>query len=218
MELVLAADRSGSMPMALLEEQRRGFAAAFRDEALQRAVISGPLGQIAVLYFEWSDQSDQQIIVPWSILGTPDDMNAFADDLERIGIDRRGGQTSISGAMFFARHQLQTNAVTSYRKVVDISGNGRDNVPVQDALQSLRSVGVTVNGLVLPQRLYGETDPYDMLFIGYDGPLEAYYRREVIGGPGAFAIAVDPAVGFSDAILRKLVLEVAWSSMRESAN
>ena len=36
------------------------------------------------------------------------------------------------------------------------------------------------------------------------------YAAEVIGGPGAFAISVDPKSGYGDAILRKLVLEVAW--------
>ena len=52
--------------------------------------------------------------------------------------------------------------------------------------------------------------PYGAMFTGYDGPIIDYYRSNVIGGPGAFAMAVDPADGLAPAIVRKLVLEIAW--------
>ena len=213
LELVLAADRSGSMSAALRSDQRQGFVEAFRDHDLQRAIVSGPIGKIAVLYFEWSDQDDQEIIVPWTVLESADDMNVFADALQRSAMSPDGGETSISAAMAFAVQELEANAFSSYRRVVDISGNGRNSSgpPVAVGLGALRSVGATVNGLVFPKTTYGGTGPYDMLFTGLDGPLEDYYQRQVIGGPGAFAIVVDPENGFADAILRKLVLEVAWN-------
>jgi hypothetical protein len=221
LELVLAADRSGSMSAALRSGQRHGFVEAFRNHDLQRAIVSGPIGKIAVLYFEWSDQDDQQVIVPWTVLESADDMDTFADALQRSSISSDGGETSISAAMAFAVEELETNAFTSYRQVVDISGNGRNSSgpPIDVGLRALRSVGATVNGLVLPETTYGNAGPYDMLFTGFDGSVEDYYRREVIGGPGAFSIVVSPNNGFVDPILRKLVLEVAWNGKtRESFN
>jgi hypothetical protein len=212
LQLVLAADTSGSMSASLRHSQRRGFAAAFRDRALQRAVSSGPVGKVAVIYFEWAGERDQRVIVPWTILSTPKDMAQFAETLEAQSEGGNGGETSISGAMRFAYELFEASALTSYRKVVDISGNGRNSQgsEVTAALRALRKGGVTVNGLVLPAPTSGESNPYAALFTHYDGPLIDYYRSEVIGGPGAFAIEVDPTRGFSDAILRKLVMEVAW--------
>jgi hypothetical protein len=220
LELVLAADRSGSMSTILRSDQRQGFVDAFRDPDLQRAIVSGPIGRIAVLYFEWSDQDDQEAIIPWTVLESNDDMNAFADALQHSDISPDGGETSISAAMAFAAAELETNAFASYRQVVDISGNGRNSSgpPVEVGLRALRELGATVNGLVLPETKYGGAGPYDMLFTGFDGPIEDYYQRHVIGGPGAFAIVVDPDNGPADAILRKLVLEVAWNGREEGFN
>jgi hypothetical protein len=217
LELVLAADRSGSMSAALRSGQRQGFAAAFRDRELQRAIVSGPIGRIAVLYFEWSDQADQEVIVPWTVLETAEDMNAFADALQSSTVSSNGGETSISAAMAFAARELETNTFVASRRVVDISGNGRNSSgpPVAVGLRALRSVNATVNGLVLPKTMYGEAGPYDMLFTGFDGPLIDYYQREVIGGPGAFAVVVNTDGGFADPILQKLVLEVAWNRSKK---
>ena len=39
--------------------------------------------------------------------------------------------------------------------------------------------------------------------------LEAYYRQRVIGGPGAFVIAVKSYEEFAEAVRRKLVTEIA---------
>lgn len=217
LELVLAADRSGSMSAGLRSEQRAGFAEAFRDPGLQQAIASGSLGRIAVLYFEWSDYDDQEVIIPWTLLESVEDMNRYANSLEHRGVTSGGGETSIAGAMAFARNELETNAYTAFRRVVDISGNGQNSSgpPVASELLLLRSVGATVNGLVLPKAMDGGAGPYDMLFSAYDVPMETYFQSEVIGGPGAFAIVVDKDGGFTDAILRKLVLEVAWNTREE---
>lgn len=216
-QLVLAADTSGSMGASLRDAQRRGFAAAFRDLSLQRTIMSGPVGRIAVAYFEWAGESDQDLIVPWKILATPEDMERFAEALETRSMEIRGGETSISGAVRFAAQLLRQNGYVSHRKVVDISGNGKHSqgTGLDLALRALRADGVTVNGLVLPDLASRQDVPYSALFAGYDGPLVDYYRREVIGGPGAFAIEVNPPEGLRNAILRKLTTEIAWADPGE---
>src|SRR3546814_14953433 len=37
-----------------------------------------------------------------------------------------------------------------------------------------------------------------------------HFRQDVIGGLGAFAIAVEQEHAFVDALIRKLILEIAW--------
>lgn len=214
LELVLAADVSGSVSSALVRSQKLGFAEAFRNPDLQNALASGPLGSVAVIYFEWAGATEQHIVVPWTVLGNADDIADFANRLEHGQSRYGGGETSISGAMLFAERLLETNRYTGRRRVVDIASNGMnsDGPPVHVGLQALRDAGATVNALVLPGLTLEQAGPYAMLFLAEAAPLDDYFRAEVIGGPGAFVQTVDTDVGFADAIMQKLVLEVAWLS------
>jgi hypothetical protein len=214
LELVLAADVSGSVSPELGRAQRLGFVAAFRDPDLQRALRSGPHGTVAVVYFEWAGSAHQRLVVPWTLLSTAGEIAAFADRLEEAEQHAGGGETSISGAMLFSGHLLASNGYEGLRRVVDIAGNGTNSEgpPVGDGLQALRASGAIVNALILPGRTLADEGPYARLFRADDEPLDAYFRNHVIGGPGSFVKSVDSETGFADAILRKLVLEVAWST------
>ena len=213
LELVLAADVSGSVSRELVRAQRLGFAAAFRDPGLQFALRSGPLGTVAVVYFEWAGAAHQRLVVPWTHLSSANEIAEFADQLEEAELYVGGGETSISGAMQFSGRLLDDNDYEGLRKVVDIAGNGTNSVgpPVEEGLQALRASGVIVNALLLPGRTFADEGPYARLFRADDEPLDAYFRKHVIGGPGSFVMSVDPETGFANAILRKLVMEVAWS-------
>ncbi len=165
------------------------------------------------MYYEWSSETDQEVIVPWMILASTEDMARFATMLEAKPISPFGGDTSISGAMYFASQILQECGCDAWRRVVDISSNGRNNSgpALSQALAHLRKQDVTVNGLILPPAPLDHKGPYASLFTRYEGPIEPYYEKMVIGGPGAFVISVDFEDGFEEAILRKLVLEVAMA-------
>lgn len=213
LELVLAADRSGSMSPSMRRAQRDGFAAAFRNPDLRNALLSGPIGRVAVVYFEWSDAGDQELIVPWTLLSAPADLDRIADWLDHDEAPSGGGETSISGALLFADALFDQNRFTAYRRVIDVSGNGRNShgPSMAEVMPHLVGSRVTVNGLILPAAAPDATGPYDALFRRTEGPLEGYFREKVIGGPGAFVMSVDPETGFEEAILRKLVVEVAWN-------
>ena len=45
--------------------------------------------------------------------------------------------------------------------------------------------------------------------LGLEPGLDRWYRDNAIGGPGAFAIAAESYENFAEAILMKLVLEIA---------
>lgn len=214
LELVLAADASGSISSELAQAQKLAFAEAFEHPDLQAALVSGPLGKVAVVYFEWAGEADQHIVVPWTVLEGINDIQAFADRLRHGPSLIQSGETSISGAMLFASDLLNTNGVQGLRTVVDIASNGRnsDGPPVSVGLEALGSTGTVVNALVLPGRGIDQIGPYASLFSAGLGPMSAYFKKEVIDGPGSFVQEVDPDVGFSEAILRKLVMEVAWAT------
>jgi hypothetical protein len=153
------------------------------------------------------------LVVPWTHLSSAPEIADFANRLEEAQQYTGGGETSISGAMQFSRHLLDNNGYEGLRKVVDIASNGTNShgPPVNAGLGALRASGAIVNALVLPGRTFADEGPYARLFRADDEPLDTYFRNHVIGGPGSFVMSVDPETGFVDAILRKLVMEVAWS-------
>src|SRR6266851_3496346 len=81
-------------------------------------------------------------------------------------------------------------------RVIDVSGDGMANfgVPPSTVRDELVKAGITINGLAILSE-----EPW----------LEDYYSRNVIGGPAAFVVAAKGFDSFADAMLRKLVQEVA---------
>ncbi|MEO0939687.1 MAG: DUF1194 domain-containing protein [Pseudomonadota bacterium] len=201
-ELVLAVDVSRSMEPFELEIQRRGYAAALRSPEVHAAIARGPLGYVALTYVEWA--GDQRVIVPWRLVRTPADAEAFASELTSEFQDgfRR---TSISGVLDYAASSIDTNQFKGLRRVIDVSGDGPNNLgaPVRAARDRVLSAGISINGLPLMTRRDGPTALWGI------EDLDVYYRNCVIGGPGAFVIPVFDWADFQTAVTRKLVLELA---------
>lgn len=203
LELVLAVDVSRSMDAEEQRIQREGYVAAFRHPDVIEAIQSGPLGQIAVTYVEWAGSGDRAILVPWMLVANAADGEALAAQLEGAP-QRRISGTSISGAILHAGG-LFGRTYSGYRKAVDVSGDGPNNSgrPVEATRDWLLERGVTINGLpIMLNRTYGY-GPFGI------PDLDIYYQDCVIGGPGAFIIAVRSADEFAQAIRRKLILEIA---------
>lgn len=202
-ELVLAVDVSLSMSPAELEIQRAGYASALRDKSVMDAIRSGMNGRIAITYFEWAGNATHHVIVPWTVIATPQDAERVATQLT-ASPPNSARRTSISAALEFAKDMFAESSFTSPRRVVDVSGDGPNNqgAPVTEIRDRLVAQGVVINGL--PLMTNGGLDT------GYDvGDLDVYYTRCVIGGPGAFMIPVNAWEQFPEAVRRKLVLELA---------
>ena len=202
LELVLAVDISRSMSHLDLAVQRKGYAEALTDPDVMTAIQGGLLGRIGLSYVEWSDTKHKRVIVDWTPIETPEDAAAVATLIVR----ETGGSTrvtSISSGLLFASEQFEDSPFTSYRRVIDLSGDGpnNDGLPVVPARDAVVAKGITINGLPL---MVGR--PGDKWFLP---DLDAYYRDCVIGGPGAFVLPVFGWEEFGDAIRRKLVLEIA---------
>ncbi|MEM9999640.1 MAG: DUF1194 domain-containing protein [Pseudomonadota bacterium] len=203
-ELVLAVDVSGSMSDQEMKIQRRGYIEAFRSKEVIAAINSGLIGSIAVTYVEWARDDLQRNVVPWMKIDNAHDAHAFADRLEAAP---RGNMryTSISGAIKTGMYMLDTNSFDGMRQVIDVSGDGPNNQGglASDARDEAVSRGIIINGLPLM------TNAFQFRYRGQEVALDAYYQSCVIGGPGAFLIPVTSWSGFSDAVRRKIVLEVA---------
>jgi hypothetical protein len=203
LELVIAVDVSLSMDLDEQRLQRDGYVAAFRDAALQKAIVSGAHRRIAVVYVEWAGPHWQNVIIPWTVIDSPQAAHAFADRLEAQPISRERW-TSISGALQFARSLLASSKAAGARRVIDVSGDGPNNSgpPVPAIRAALLAEGVVINGL--PIMLKAGTPGF------FDLPdLDRYYAACVIGGAGSFMVPVKDVAALKEAIRRKLLLEIS---------
>jgi hypothetical protein len=205
-ELVLAADGSGSIDDDELALQRQGYADAITSREVLDAIASGIHGKIAVAYVEWGGPTSQHVIVDWAVIDGPDSAAAFAADLVSRPRAARG-YNSISAAIDFSVNLIETNAHQGIKKVIDVSGDGPNigGRDVRAARDDAVALGVTINGLVIVRpggqvrRVAGE-------------PLTVHYERDIIGGPGAFVVTADETTSFPEAVRRKMVLEIALDS------
>ncbi len=206
LELVLAADGSGSIDPEELKLQREGYASALTSPEVMSAIAGNLHGAIAVLYLEWGAPSSQDIVVDWMTIRTPDDARAFADRL--LAAPRRSyGYNSISNAILFADRLMNENAAEGLKRVIDVSGDGPNigGAPIREARDQVVAGGTVINALSV--RRAGSQTAGSMAWTGQ--PLEDYYRDNVIGGPGAFVEIADETRRFTDAVRAKLVQEIA---------
>lgn len=200
--LVLAVDVSLSMTADEQLVQRGGYVEAFRSAAVHHAVRQGQVGRIAVTYVEWAGVGNQRVVVPWTVIASPQDALAFAERLSQSP-PRRSTWTSIAGAIDFSAGLLASSGFEALRRVIDVSGDGPNNQgrAVTRARDDAVAQGVTINGL--PLMIREPSGPWDIK------DLDLYYRDCVIGGAGSFMVPVRERAQFAEAIRVKIVREVA---------
>jgi hypothetical protein len=208
--LVLAADVSRSVDQSKFQLQREGYAAAIADKNVLQAIASGRRQRIAICYVEWSGANSQQLVVDWMLIDGPDTARKFGDqllELPRSFADR----TSISGAIEFAMSVLTRAPYQAPRRTIDISGDGTNNSgrDVTFARDEALAAGVTINGLVI---LSDRPLAWNPEHTNPPGGLPDYFRKNVVGGPGAFVMVTESFESFGQAIVKKLIAEIAQTS------
>jgi Protein of unknown function (DUF1194) len=110
-----------------------------------------------------------------------------------------GGGTSISGAIDYSRVLLAAGPFFGIRRVIDISGDGANNRGRAATLARDEAVGdgISINGLPI---------------LSVEPNLDRYYYNNVIGRPGAFMVPARNYDTFADAILKKLITEIAGAA------
>ena len=206
-ELVLAVDVSRSISPEELIIQRVGYAEALTSPEVLTAIREGFLGRIAVTYFEWAGEHMQRTVVDWTLIETEADALAVADMI-RTNPAGTASRTSVSGALLYGAARFEGNGFNGTRRIIDVSGDGPNNAgpPVLPVRDAVLEQGIIINGLPL------------LTNVGPGGfqrleDLDLFFRDCVIGGPGAFLIAVTSWEQFAEAVRRKLVLEIAGLPM-----
>ncbi len=207
LELVFAADGSGSIDNDELRLQRKGWADALTGKDVLDAIRDGALGAIAVAYMEWGGPQSQVLIFDWHVIRDEASARIFADKL--LAAPRGAtGYNSIANAIDFSVRLAESNAHEGTRRVIDVSGDGPNmgGRPLSTARAEAIAKGFTINALAI--RRPGSGRPG-----GPDGAsLESYYAEQVIGGPGAFVEVADETRPFAVAARRKLLTEIAGTT------
>lgn len=208
--LVLAADVSRSINDDEFALQRRGYAAALTSPRLMEAIRSGAHGAIAVSFVEWAGEGEEKTVVDWTIIRDAAGAAKFASALEAAPRSYVG-RTAIGSAIDFAIGLIGESGVEADRHVIDVSGDGTSNQGrvVTEARDAALKTGVTINGLSIFNRRAAESGTYLALHTNPPGGLAQYYRDNVIGGPGAFVLPIDDFNSFAEAMIHKLVSEIA---------
>lgn len=201
--LVLAIDVSRSIDEVEGQLQRQGYIEAISDQRVVDAIVAGPHRRIALCYFEWAGAHYQRVVIDWTVIDGPAAARAF---VERLAEAPRVSEswTAVGAALDFAGRKLVDNGFRAPRRVIDISGDGRNNhgppdAPIRDALVAQ---GIVINGLpiMLGRSNFGRPP---------DDELDRYYEENVIGGPGSFLIVARSFQDIGRAVRNKLIKEVS---------
>ena len=93
-----------------------------------------------------------------------------------------GGHTALGNALGFGMQELESNRFAGLRRVIDLSGDGRNNDgrPLRAAREEVVKHGITINGLAILNEL-----PL----------LDHYFRNQLIGGEGGLLHGRSSAAG-----------------------
>jgi len=130
LELVLAVDASGSVDDAEYRLQLSGIATALRDPAVVRAITAGPHKQIALNVLIWAEARHPKDETGWFILADRAEVERAAAIIAAMPRHQVGG-TGIGDGVAHAIRSIDENAIRSDRRVVDVSGDGRETPPRQ---------------------------------------------------------------------------------------
>jgi len=210
--LVLAVDVSRSIDATKFQLQREGYAAAISNPHVLEAVQSGRNGKIGLTFVEWSGVGAQRVVVDWTAIGDASSAKDFGDRL--LEAPRSfAHRTSISGAIEFAMGQFDRGPFEAARHTIDVSGDGTNNAGRDVAAVRDEAVakGITINGLVI---LSDNPMSWNPDHTNPPGGLANYYRNNVMGGPGAFVMVAENFNSFGEAIVKKMIAEVAQGRAR----
>jgi Ca-activated chloride channel family protein len=189
--LVLAVDISGSVDPREYRIQMDGLAEALRDDLIAEALVQA---EARISLMHWTGSTRQQVVVPWVVIEDHAGVEALAREIELAPREWRNFSTAIGEALIVAAESF-AQVTECERLVIDLSGDGYSNEGVipRETRGFLEAVGITVNALAIEESEAG---------------LSAYFRAEVIHGPGAFVLTAQSFLDYPRQIKRKLLREI----------
>lgn len=199
--LLLALDVSGSVDAREYRLQLDGLAAALMNPQVMAAFAAMPGAAVRVAVMEWSGPDFQRIIAPWRDVEGPASVLKLATELRGTGRVTADFSTAIGSALLRGAAEMSGQS-GCWRRVIDVSGDGKSNTGPQPGAASAVLGDITVNGLVIGEPVAGTGRSTET------AELTAYYRAYVLHGEDAF---IETAQGFDDfekAMVRKLLREL----------
>lgn len=211
--LAIGLDVSGSVDAREYRLQIDGLAGALLRPEVQAAFLALPDSPVRLFVYEWAGLGSQRTLIPWTEITGAADLSRIAATL--AGTPRVAAEppTAIGQAMLAGARRLAEQP-GCWRRTLDLSGDGKSNTGPRprDLNDEPLLDGITVNALVIG----GDPDSHDDERQVLIAELSAYFRVEVIRGPGAF---VETALGFDafqDAMARKLLKELQTMAVSEA--
>ena len=204
--IVTALDVSDSIDAQSTRIEIDGMARAILAPEILRAIRAGRHRRVGFAIFAWHEGAYPEL-VSWTIIGDDQDARAVSERLRNVSpsefgvsVDRmvEPRMTDLSGAIDHAAVLLLTAPFATDRMVLNIIGNGWDNVgegPIH-ARDRLVGAGGTINGVIL----------------GEDPVLADYFRQNVIGGRGAFLVTARDKSAITNVLARKFLRDVALAT------
>lgn len=192
--LVLAIDCSFSVDSREFRLQMEGLGRALMRPEISKAIRQGTRQRIAIAAIQWSDDRNQAVVLPWTVIASDADAVAVGQRLAGMPRNLAEGGTSISQALLFSQALLITGP-TAERRVIDVSSDGRNNIgpPVNGARNRIVAQGTTINALTI---------------LNEWPTLDIYFENNVVGGPDHFVIPANDYAAYTQAIYRKLLREI----------
>ncbi len=206
--IITGLDVSSSINAQETMLQIDGMAQAICAPEVLAAIQRGKHGRIGFSIFVWADGEYPELI-SWRMIGSEQDAAAASQEIKarleeivKSASNKVGSLTDLSAAMEHASTMLSAAPYSSKRGIVNIIGNGADNVGEDPsrARSALIAQGVTINGVVL----------------GGDPKIINYYRSEVIGGRTPFVMAADNAESIARVFASKFFSEIALHVVPEA--
>lgn len=213
MNMVIALDSSGSISTAERRLQFEGVAYALQHENFLAAVQGGVYRNISISIVSWNAHGrapGTRLVLPWMTVSSKKDAKLASAALMQHLVEQPSNpplaQTDISLALRSAVELLGAAPAFGSIQVINVIGDGLDNTGQKPAPFRDKAVseGVTINALIVAE------DPKEIL--------ESYYRENVIGGFRAFVQVTTDFNSFADAMLHKMLTEMAALMPKSTAN
>ena len=196
MAVVFAIDVSYSVDETEFRLQMDGLAAAFLQPEVHQAIANGPKQRIAVAVTQWAGENQQVVGVGWRVIDGKKSALEFARTLVREPRRIAEGGTATGAAMRHAGALLLSAPYNTFRRVIDVSSDGRSNRGIwpENMRDQLAARNITINGLAI---------------LNEWPTLNEYFQAKVVGGPYHFVMVANDYQAYTDAIRRKLLKEIS---------
>lgn len=210
--LVLAVDVSYSVDKSEYELQKKGIMDALKDNEIGLMVEQCTQNGIALSYVEWAGKNEKEevkLVMPWRKLNSREQLKTFASELEKSRRSFHDGSTDLIRALRFSANLLHTAPFRSARMMIDISGDGKQNVTENTDYDHYESMEVHAARLQLTARsLFAQNIIINALAIGEGREMSEnlanqkphehladYFERFLRGGNGSFVVPIE---GYED--------------------